>query len=231
MYGVLILTAQLVPKLLRVSGIQAGVYRFLTIFANVGLFGIPVLRALLGPEAVFLAGILQVPFSFLLFTYGLTQVAGDPKLRKFSLGMFFSPMLIACYLSFFLYLANLKMPAGVLSILGLIDGTTSPLAMLSIGCALAAFPLKKIFSTWKVYPFALIKLIAVPILIWALLAPWLRSELMLGVQVASCAMPCATNVTLLATKYDGDVELAASGVFITTLLSLITLPVVLTLLF
>lgn len=230
-YGVMILVAQLVPKVMGAKSKQVGLYRFLTVFANVGFLGIPVLRALLGPDAVFLVAILLIPFNLLVYTYGITQVAGDPSQRKLPLKMFFSPMLVACYLSIILYVANVKIPEGVLSLVRLVDGATSPLAMMAIGCSLAAFPLKKVFSNYKVYIFALIKLILLPVLIWALLSPWLKDELMLGVQVASCAMPCATNVTLLATKYDGDVELGASGVFITTMLCLVTLPLVLSILF
>lgn len=220
-----------VPKLLRVPADQAGIYRFMTVFGNVSFMGIPVLRALIGADAVFLCSILTIIFNLSVYTYGQVQVAGDPRQREINVKMFLQPVMIASYLALILYLLNWQPPAGVLSILSLLDGTTSPLAMLVIGCSLAAYSFRDIFLNGKMYLFSAVKLVIVPVLTWAVLKPWLHNELMLGVLVASAAMPVATNTTLMATKYKGNVKLAASGVFITTLLSLVTLPLLLAILF
>lgn len=220
-----------VPKILRVKSSQAGMYRYMTVFGNVGFLGIPVLRALMGADAVFLCSILNIVFNLSVYTYGQIQVAGDPSQRQITVKMFFTPIMIASYLSLILYLLNWKAPGGVLSVLSLLDRTTSPLAMLAIGCSMAAYSLRDIFLNWRVYVFSLVKLILVPVLTWAVLMPWLHSDLMLGVLVTCAAMPVATNATLMATKYNGDVKLAASGVFITTLFSLVALPALLSILF
>lgn len=231
MYIGTMLVALPVPKILRVQSSQAGMYRYMTVFANVSFLGIPVLRALMGADAVFLCSILNIVFNLSVYTYGQIQVAGDPSQRQITVKMFFTPIMVSSYLSLILYLLNWKAPGGVLSVLSLLDRTTSPLAMLAIGCSMAAYALRDIFLNWRVYVFSVVKLILVPVLTWAVLMPWLHNDLMLGVLVTCAAMPVATNATLMATKYKGDVKLAASGVFITTLFSLITLPALLYILF
>lgn len=220
-----------VPRLLGAPRQEWGIYRFMTVFSNVGFLGIPVMRALLGPDAVFLSSMLIIVFTICTYTYGVMQVAGDPAQRRISPKLFFSPILIASYLAVGMYLLNWQPPTPVVEILSLMDPMTSPLAMLSIGCALALYPLKRILLNGRLYLFAGVKLILVPVLTWALLAPWLRNDLMLGVLVVSAAMPVATNTTLLANKYGGNVELGAGGVAVTTILSLLTLPVLLHILF
>lgn len=230
-YLAMMLFALLVPKLLHAPAEQSGIYRYMTVFGNVGFMGIPVLRALIGADAVFLCSILNIIFNLTSYTYGQVQIAGSPELRKVSLKMFLTPVMIASYLSLILYLLNWQPPAGVSSVLSMLDAVTSPLAMLVIGCSLAAYSFRDIFLEGRVYLFSLIKLVLVPVLTWAVMKPWLHNELMLGVFVVSAAMPVATNATLMATKYKGNVKLAASGVFITTLLSLVTLPLLLSILF
>ena len=219
-------------KALRLKADTAGVYRFMLVFSNCGFLGYPVLRALYGGEAVFVASMYVLIFQILSFTYGVRQIsAGSAASREFDIKKFCTPMVITSLLALVLYLTNVRFHAMVLETLSLLDRITSPASMLVIGCVLASYPLKTIFGRWHVYLFCVVRLIVIPVIVWAILRLFITDSLILGVMVVLSAMPAATNTVLLTAKYGGDEPTAASGLFLSTLLSLITLPVLLRILF
>ena len=219
-------------KALRLKADTAGVYRFMLVFSNCGFLGYPVLRALYGGEAVFVASMYVLIFQILSFTYGVRQIsAGSAASREFDIKKFCTPMVITSLLALVLYLTNVRFHPMVLETLSLLDRITSPASMLVIGCVLASYPLKTIFGRWHVYLFCVVRLIVIPVIVWAILRLFITDSLILGVMVVLSAMPAATNTVLLTAKYGGDEPTAASGLFLSTLLSLITLPVLLRILF
>lgn len=233
---VLVLSGQILlahgyTKMLHLTGSQGGVYRFMLVFSNCGFLGYPVVQALFGGDAVFVASMYNLIFQILCYTYGVRQVAGDPTVRDFSPKIFCTPMVITSILALILYLANVPFHPTVVSALSLLDRITSPASMLVIGCALASYPLKTIFGRWHVYLFCFLRLIVIPVAVWAILRLFINDSLVLGVMVVLSALPAATNTALLCAKYGGDESTAASGLFVSTLLSLVTLPILLRILF
>lgn len=230
-FGGQILLAMLFTKVMGIRGNTGGVYRFMLVFSNCGFLGFPVVQALFGGDAVFIASMYNLIFQLLCYTYGVSQVAADPSSRKFSLRMICTPMVITSVAALILYLANVPFHPTLVSALSLLDRITSPASMLAIGCALAAYPLKQIFGRWQVYVFCVVRLIVIPVLVWAILRLFISNDLILGVMVVLSALPAATNTALLCAKYGGDESTAASGLFVSTLLSLLTLPTLLRILF
>ena len=96
--------------------------------------------------------------------------------------------------------------------------------MLIIGCTLAKMDIKSVFSDWKIYPWTIVKQLVIPILLWIPLSMIITNETLLTVTFILFAMPVANNAVLFANMYDGDSSLAARSVFITTLFSLVTVP-------
>lgn len=218
-------------KFLRIERRPAGVYRFMLVFSNCGFLGYPVVRALFGADAVFVASMYNLIFQILCFTYGVRQVGGDPSAREFRPKMFLTPMVVTSVLALILYLANVPFHPMVVETLSLLDRITSPASMLVIGCVLAAYPIKTIFGRWHAYIFCLVRLIVIPVIVWAVLRLFVTDPLIFGVMVVLSALPAATNTVLICSKYNGDESTAASGLFLSTTLSLITLPILLRLLF
>ena len=218
-------------KFLRIERRPAGVYRFMLVFSNCGFLGYPVVRALFGADAVFVASMYNLIFQILCFTYGVRQVGGDPSAREFKPKMFLTPMVVTSVLALILYLANVPFHPMVVETLSLLDRITSPASMLVIGCVLAAYPIKTIFGRWHAYVFCLVRLIVIPVIVWAVLRLFVTDPLIFGVMVVLSALPAATNTVLICSKYNGDESTAASGLFLSTTLSLITLPILLRLLF
>lgn len=225
MYIGLILIAQLIPKLLHVRVDQKGQYKFMMIFSNVGYMGMPVVRAVFGEEATFCVSIFIMVFYLFIYTYGIRLICGSQQGSGFAWKRMITPMTVCSLLGIIGYLAGVQVGGVIENTLSTVSKVTTPCAMLIIGCALSALPLKSVFSNWRIYVVALLKLLVIPVAVYLCLRPIMGDSMVLGVMVVIMAMPIATNFTMLSAQYGGDQKIAASSVFLTTLLSVITIPV------
>lgn len=228
-YAFYIIVSLFLPKLLGVAKKDVNLYRFMIIFSNVGFMGFAVVQALFGAEAVFYASIFNIPFNLLVYSLGIALIEGEKG--RFSLKNLLNPGIIACILSVIIYLANIPVPQIIARPLELLGQMTTPAAMLIIGSSLAAIPLGEVFRDVRIYVLSLFKLILLPVLLWAVLRLLIQDQVILGVCVVIAAMPVATNCTMLCAEYGGDEQTAAKGVFISTLLSVITIPALMGILF
>lgn len=223
-FGFMVLVAPLVVKLLRIRE-DAGLYRFMIVFSNVGFIGFPVVRAVFGANAVFYAAIYNLVFQLVLYTYGVRQISRNPADRKIGWRMFCKPIIIASLLAYVFYLVDFRAPAYVVNALGLVDQLTSPLSMLVIGCALAQVPVKNVFNNWRTYPFIAIKQLLLPVICFLILRLFVANQLILGMLTIMTLMPIANMAAMFCAKYDGNQPLAASTTFVSTLFSLIGIPI------
>lgn len=223
-FAFMILVAPLIVKLLRITE-DAGLYRFMTVFSNVGFIGFPVVKAVFGSNAVFYAAIFNLVFQLVLYTYGVRQISKNPADRKIGWRMFCKPIITASLLAYVFYLADYRAPQYVVNVLGLVDQLTSPLSMLVIGCALAQVPVKKVFSNWRTYPFIAIKQLVLPVICFFVLRLFIKNELILGMLTIMTLMPIANMAAMFCAKYNGNQALAASTTFVSTLFSMIGIPV------
>ena len=235
MYFGLILIAELTTKVLRVKVDQQGQYKFMMVFSNVGYMGIPVVQAIFGEEATFCVAIFIMVFYLFIYTYGVRNICNEPGKKGFDWKKMICPMTICSLLAIIGYLCGLQFGVGVpdnsfdvgviiRKTLKTVANITTPCAMLIIGCALSSVPIKKVFGNWRLYVVAVLKLLVIPVVVYLLLKPIMGASMVLGVMVVIMAMPVATIITMLSAQYDKDQTLAASSVFITTLLSVVTIP-------
>ncbi len=219
--------AGLIVIVLHISKQQAGTYLFATTFSNVAFMGFPVIQALYGDEAVFYAALFNLAFNVVLFLFGAPLITyGTNRNFKIELKKFFSPGLVCSVLALILYLAEINLPSAICDTCNSVGGTTTPLAMILIGANLAKVKLKNLFNKWVIYPYTLIKQIVLPIAIWFILKQFITDDMILGVLVVLVSMPVANNAVLFATEYKTDQELASCLVFITTILSIATIPLI-----
>ncbi len=226
-YAVLIAFALAATAVLRVKPGQRGVYRFMIIFSNVGFIGFPVLSAVYGSEAIIYGSIMNLPFNVLVFTVGAYLLAQDNdcgvKVRV-NAQMFRSPTLVACIASIALAVANIHSVPFVGDALNALGAMTTPAALLIIGSSLANLPLRDLAGTPRLWVCSLLRVVAAPLVVWAVFHPFVSDPELLGILVIIAAMPVATNGTLLCYQYGGDSRTMAQGTFITTVLSLATIP-------
>lgn len=212
-----------VPPLVGGTPGQKGVWRYTMVFPNVGFIGYPVAVALFGPEALFYAVILVLPFNLLSFTLGPLMLTGA---KRFSLRQMLSPCVIASVGALVLALGRLRPPAIVGEALEFVGNITVPLSLLFVGSMLAGLPLGRLLSSPRLWILTAVRLLVMP----AALCPILRAlgteAMILGIAVTQMAMPAAVNGSLLCMEYGGDTECMAQITFVSTLASIVTIPVV-----
>lgn len=138
--------------------------------------------------------------------------------------MFLTPCLIASVFAIVLALTGWKGPALLGDICTMLGNITTPAALLVIGSSLADMPVGEMFGNWKAYVFALFRLLVLPAVVYFIYRGFVTDKLLLGVCVILSAMPVATNGTMLCLQYGVDEKLMAQGTFMTTLASLVTIP-------
>lgn len=228
MYLVLPLFGLLISKLLFVPKKQLGLYIFMTVFSNVGFMGFPLINALLGREAVFYTALFNIIFNLSAYSYGILLVNyGSDHPVKLNLRLLMSPGILLSLLAVLLYFVPITFPASITDAISYVGGLTTPLAMLLIGTSLGSMNLKEVFSDWRVYPYTILKQFLLPLALFPLLSILIHNSLLLHVTLIMLSVPSANTAVLFATEYDADEKLAARTVFLTTLSSLISIPVIL----
>lgn len=224
-YAVSLLIAFIFVKIFGGKSSEKGIYKFALVFSNVGFMGYPVINAVFGPEALFYAAIYNLPFNFFLFTAGIFYVAEKGGI-KFNRKMIINPGIISVVIGVLVFISPVKLPYAVSGTLDLLSSVTTPLSMIVIGGLLAKVHVREIFSNVRVYIYSLLRLLIIPFITWWALKFFNLSYLMAGIPIIMAAMPVAANSAILAEEYKGNSELASQIVFISTLLSLITIPVI-----
>lgn len=216
------------PPLLGGTPGQKGVWRYTLAFPNVAFIGYPVVSALFGPEALFYAVILVLPFNLMTFTLGPLLLTGA---KRFSLRQMFSPCVVSSALALALALARLRPPAVIGEALDFVGGVTVPLSLLFVGSLLAGIPLGRMLVSPRLWILTALRLLVLPAALCFLLRRMGTDALILGVAVTQMAMPAAVNGSLLCMEYGGDAECMAQVTLVSTLAAIITIPILAAFLF
>lgn len=228
-YAVLLVLASLLPYILRVEKKSRGTYRAMTIFSNIGFMGFPVISALYGSGALLYASLFTIPYNILIYTYGIAamspQSEGGEK-SKIPLERIFNIGVIACMITIVVYLLQIPVPAFIKSTTTHLSNLTAPLSMMVIGASLATMDLKRMFTDVKLLIFSVIKLCVIPLVGVLIIRQFVDNEVICGVCMVMLATPVGSMTAMLAQQYDGDYEMASRGVALTTVLSVVTMPLV-----
>ncbi|TFG83808.1 MAG: AEC family transporter [Spirochaetales bacterium] len=215
---------------------EKGVHRFAMCFSNVGFMGFPVAESVLGRESLFMVSIYNIPFQVLAFSVGVALVRAtrdgsseNPNGRRSilslsSLKALLNPAILAALVGFALFLFSVRIPEPLFSSLELLGGTTTPLAMAIIGAVLAGTKLGGLLGNPRLWITTGYRLALHPFLVFLLAKALGLTGLELAVPVLIAAMPVAANTTILAGVYGGDAVNASGLVFVSTVLSLATIP-------
>lgn len=223
----------LIMKLLKIKGMNKDIYQFIMTFPNVGYMGFPIVKAVYGDIGVFYAAIFNLNFNILLWSLGIYFMKRNSKGKdkEKDTGTTFwkrimfimNPALYALIIGFGLSLMNLQIPGLIKSTLVMVGNTTSPLSMMFIGFILTDVHLKELIGSIDLYLISFIRLIGFPILYFLVLRNFVTGE-MLGVSVLLMGMPAAVNTAVIASRYGNNYKLASKIVFISTLFSIATIP-------
>ena len=230
LYGTNILLSCPVVRLLHGAPEDTGLMRFLFIFCNMSYVGYPIVQALFGADASFYVTVFILCSQLFSWSYGVHLVSGHGKFYL-HWSILKNPCILASLTAYTIYLTGFEVPAVIAASCSFVGQCTSPLIMFITGCALSLMPLKQVFTNWRLYALFGCKMILVPLLAFALLHNLISNQLILGIVIVALCMPTATNATNISYLYGGNHALASSGVMISTLLSMVTIPLMMQLLF
>ena len=200
-----------------------------SIYSNAGILVIPLVQELLGQDYVIYSSAYIAVQLILLWTQGKNMLCEEEKLEWKKI--FLNVNIISIIVGIVLFLFRIKLPAGVQDVLGMMNNMIGPLGMLLAGMAIAEVPLKSIFTKKRNYLSVALRLLLYPVL-GLLLMKAIQivvnlensSQILLTVYLA-CVTPACASVTSMAQLYDKDAAYASSLYVLTTLLSIVTMPV------
>jgi predicted permease len=196
-------------------------------FGNVGFMGYPVVASIFGHEAIFYAAVLNVVNTFAVFTIGTMLITGKSEMEgsRFQKKVLYSTPMLAAYLTMLIVALEIdSIPTFVSQPLTMIGNITVPAALLIIGSSMSQLPLKAMLGNGTVYATTLLRLAILPIAIYYLCSILGFSSFVVDINTVVIAMPVATYGTILCLKYEKDTSLMTEVTFITTLLSMLTIP-------
>lgn len=242
MYMVLPFIAKLLVWILRVKPGSKGIYEFMIIFGNVGFMGFPIIAALFGQESVVYGSIFNIFFNLLVYSYGIIIVMKDLEERQkteggndvaapvekfhFSWKKLLTPGISVAVLALIIFFLDIELPDVIVSPVASLGNITSPLAMLIIGSTLANMDIREVFNDVRVYVFVAVRFFLLPLVLFPVLKLIIHDSFLLQLTVIMLLMPVANTSVLYAKQYGSDENLAAKSIFISTLLSIVTIPLV-----
>lgn len=226
-YAVLTGAAFLLPRYLTRRREDEGAVGFALMFGNVGFMGYPVVASIFGHEAVFYAAVLNVVNTFTVFTIGTILITGRSEVggKRFQKKVLYSTPMIAAYLTMLIVALEIdNIPGFVSQPLTMIGNITVPAALLIIGSSMSQLSLHTMLGNRTVYATTLLRLVVLPLVVYYLTSLLGFSEFVVNINTVVIAMPVATYGTILCLKYGRDTTMITEVTFITTLLSMLTIP-------
>jgi len=226
-YAVLAVMAWKLPHFLTRLQEQEGSIGFAIMFGNVGFMGYPIVASIYGHEAIFYAAVLNVVNTFAVFTVGTMLITGKGEVDgpRFQKKVLFSTPMLAAYLTMLIVALEIKdIPGFISQPLTMIGNITVPAALLIIGSSMSNLSFRAMLGTRSVYATTLMRLIVVPFLIYYLGTFLGFSPFVVGINTVVVAMPVATYGTILCLRHGKDATFITEVTFITTLLSMLTIP-------
>ena len=230
-YAVLILAGFAMPILVRAKKEERYMYHFLTVYGNVGFLGIPLVAAVLGGNALAYVSINCVVFNLLFYTSGvgiIKKKAGEKAsagVKEF-LAKIINIGTVSSLLTILLYLVDFRLPTVISDTVSYAGRATTFLSMIVLGVSVAQIPFKELFSHKEDYWFIALRMLLLPVGCVLLLKLFVADSLLLGTLALLLAVPCG-NLPLMCSREHGlSADTLARTIVLTTLVSVITIPVV-----
>lgn len=211
-----------------VYGKRRRIENFASAFCNAGFIGIPLAQAVIGDEGVFYMAASVALLNLFQWTYGV-YIMTDRRDSISAKTIAKNPVVIAIVIGIALFLSRLPVPAIVTSTLGYIAGMNTPVAMILMGTYMAKLPWRKLLDK-RAYGCVLFRLVIIPAVVllvfWAL--PISNQNVALAAYLAA-ATPVGANICVFAQQYDCDYEFSVVTVCLSTVLSIVTVPLMVSL--
>ncbi len=202
---------------------KGSIMKYGTIVNNSGFAGLPICSEIFGDIGLFYASFFLIPNRIFMWTAGISLFERTDRRTKWK-NVLLNPNIIAVELGLLFSILSIKLPGFISYAIDNIGGAVSPLSMMVVGAILADVKFRTIFDK-SVFYMASIRLVVLPLLTLGIVTLFQLDPTISGVALVLTSMPVGTTTALLAAKYHADVDFASKCVFVTTMLSLITVPI------
>lgn len=197
-------------------------------FGNVGFFGVPVLQFLFpdAHDAIAYSAVFIVTLNLMSWTVGSYLLTGDKKHVSLKRALI-NPQTVTLVISLPLFFAGVSagdLPDTINTVIGYLADMTAPLCMIILGMRFALAPVVQLFTDFRVYVASFIKTLVFPLLVYVVLMPFQMEEMLRVSLVLLSGMPAATINLNLAELYGADQKTAANSILMSTVLSIVTIP-------
>ena len=217
----------LVSGALGVRKIRRGTWIFASTYGNTGFMGIPIVNALLGQDGVFILANSGPAYMIVQYTlcvrmmYAFSGKEPDGGKKNVLL----SRQNLAMLLGLLFFLFQIPVPEVASRVINAFAGITTPLSMFVIGLSLSRGRIADTFRDKDVITICLMRLAAIPLLsVLALHFMPFVSPLLKSVLILCAAMPCPSLSVIFSQTYGGDVELGSRAIFLSSLVCMVTIP-------
>ncbi len=204
--------------------------QFAMVFSNCGYMGIPLTAGILGDEGIIYASIFNMYFNIFAWTYGVSLFTDAKELNGLKTLMK-NRGIIAVIIGLIVMIFSIQIPGLLLDTMKTVGGLTTPLSMIIIGSLLAATDFRGAIKDLTVYYGSFIKLILLPTLLYLVSVIFKENSLVMKTFILMQAMPAGAMTTLFAERFDKEKEYSAIIVSFSTLISMVTIPLVIKLFF
>lgn len=211
----------------RMPDARRKILTYTTVFSNCGFMGFPVAESLFGRTGLMYASIYVMVFNIFVWTYGIALISkgsaearGPTRVKD----IFFNPGNVAVAVGFVVWVLPRALPESINYAISLISASTTPLSMIVVGSTLAGLSFRGLFANGAAWVGSSVRLLIMPLLFFAVSRLLGLHDEATSVTNFMVAMPAAAQTVIFAERYDADVPLASSIVFLTTVLSALTIP-------
>jgi hypothetical protein len=220
----------LIVRILPIPDEEKGVWIYTCMLSNNGFMGLPLALSIYGSRGMFLMALCNVVTNFVIFSVGIKLLTWKyPVKERISLKkMLLNNINIAVVIGFVFYFANIPVPDAVDQLLTYISNITSGLSMIVVGLSLSRLPFRAVFEDKKMFLLAALRLLILPFAVIVILnvLPIELDQTLKSVLILTAALPASSAQSMIAEQYRTNTSAAGRAVFITTLFSVITVPII-----
>lgn len=205
------------------------VLRFMITFSNCAFMGFPILGSIYGDIGIFYASIFNIVFHIYIWTFGVALFNTDMPLKESVSNILKNKAIWSVVIGAIIFLGQVQLPQAIGSVVKNLAAVTTPLSMIIIGSMLCATNVKEILKDSSLYVISILRLVVIPLIIFVILSFFDLDKMIIAVPTLIMAMPGAAICPVIANDNDGDGMLASKCIFMTNIISVITIPIFMTL--
>lgn len=217
-------------KILKVNPSKSGSWIFALVFSNNAFVGYPLMYALYGNDGLFLMAMGNVVQNVLIFSLGIKLITLNYNLKDHIRlrHIIFTKQNIAVVVGMFIFFLQIPIPEPVLTLVTYVANLTVPLSMMVVGMSLSRYDVRNMFTDKEAYRLTIIRMVLLPlvmVVIFKVLGINANQNLPLAILFFTAALPAPAFTTIMDERHNTSIEFSSKCVFLTTVLSILTVPI------